>query len=72
MARLREFRLTMVGAQNAPLRPISMLAATPTIALIQGATLAMDFGARDFRVDPARRAQSPITTPSRRGSAPPI
>jgi hypothetical protein len=55
MEKLREFRLTMVGAENAPARPISVLAATPTIALIQGATIAIGYGARDFSLSPGKR-----------------
>jgi hypothetical protein len=55
MNRLREFRLILIGADNAPARPISVLAATPTIALIQGATLAIHYGARDFTILPVNR-----------------
>jgi hypothetical protein len=58
MERLREFRLVLVGAENAPARPISVLAASPTIALIQGATLAMDYGAHDFSVYPGKRPKA--------------
>jgi hypothetical protein len=58
MDRMREFRLTMVGAENAPRLPISVLAATPTIALLRGAALAMDYGAREFWVNPGKRRVS--------------
>ena len=56
MERLREFKLTMVGANDAPATPISLLAATPIIALFQGATLAIGYGAKDFSVCPGKRA----------------
>jgi hypothetical protein len=55
MNKLREFRLTLVGGQDVPARPISVLATTPTIALIQGATLAIHFGASDFSVAPGKQ-----------------
>jgi hypothetical protein len=55
MEKLREYRVEMVGALAAPARPISILAATPLIALYQGAALAFELDAMDFHMLPGRR-----------------
>ena len=53
---LREFKVMLVGAENAPDRPVSVLAHTPTIALYRGAVIAMDCDARDFEIVPGKRS----------------
>jgi hypothetical protein len=59
MGRLREYRVELVGARAAPARPVSILAATPTIALYQGAALAIEMDASDFHMLPGKRATWP-------------
>lgn len=56
MGRLREFKVMLVGAKDAPAHPISILAQTATIAIYRAATLALDFDATDFSVLPGKRA----------------
>ncbi len=55
MGQLREYRVEMVGAKYAPSRPISVLAHTATIALVQAAIIALDLDAEDFNILPGRR-----------------
>jgi hypothetical protein len=54
MGGLREFRVILEGAKDAPERPISILARTPLIALYQGATIALGFNAADFDLQPGK------------------
>jgi hypothetical protein len=53
---LLEFRVVLVGAENAPKRSISVLAHTSTIALYRGAEVAMECDARDFEIVPCKRS----------------
>lgn len=55
MSALREFKVRLSGGANALTNIMSVVAETPTIALVRGATLALELGAADFEVFPAFR-----------------
>jgi hypothetical protein len=59
MGGVREYKVELVGAAAAPKQCISILAATPIIALYQGAALAYEMDARDFVMLPGKRANWP-------------
>lgn len=54
MGRLKAFQVELVGYLKSPSNPISVLAETPTIAMLRGAVIALDVGAAHFKIGPAR------------------
>jgi hypothetical protein len=50
---LLEFRVVLVGAKNAPERPISILALSSLVALYRSASIALECDAKDFEITPA-------------------
>lgn len=59
MGRLSEFRVRMTDRANALTGIVSVLAETPTIALVRGAMLAMEQDAANFEVFPTYRHFAP-------------
>jgi len=55
MGTLREFKVKLLGSKDDPAMFVSIVAATPIIAIYQSAIIAMQFGAKDYILLPGGR-----------------